>query len=174
MPRRSNSTPTRVLACVSQLPCTLFPLKKHFTCFITFSLWEFISTKPTGQSLVTGDIGYWPSQSNGQDSALSLPVLTSISGRGTKILLQATAGRDHLRSVGHTNWSLLSFSPFLNSGCWQLVSFVFLIRTSGCKVTHSSGYSRAWPGQAVSISGSPNNTDKLKVAFIQHTLSQIM
>ena len=50
----------------------------------------------------------------------------------------------------------VSFWPFLNSsGWWQLISSVFLTRTSCHKTTHASGYYAAWPGWAVSISVLP-------------------
>ena len=47
----------------------------------------------------------------------------------------------------------VSFWPFLNSsGWWWLISSVFLIRTSCCKITHADGYCGAWPGWAISVS----------------------
>ena len=50
-----------------------------------------------------------------------------------------------------------SFWPFLNSSSgWQLVSSLFLTRTSCCKITHAHGYCGAWPWQEVSVSNSPN------------------
>ena len=54
--------------------------------------------------------------------------------------------------------SPLFFWPFPNSSSlWWLVSSAFLTRTSCCKITHENGYCGAWPGWAVSVSGSPNN-----------------
>ena len=49
-----------------------------------------------------------------------------------------------------------SFQPFLNSsGCWWLISSVFLIRISCHKTAHANGYYGAWPGWAVSVSVLP-------------------
>ena len=42
-----------------------------------------------------------------------------------------------------------------SSGCWWLVSSVFLTRTSCQKTTHANGYYGAWPGWVVSISVLP-------------------
>ena len=47
----------------------------------------------------------------------------------------------------------VSFWPFPNSsGCWRLISSVFLTRTSCHETTHANGYYGAWPGWVVSIS----------------------
>ena len=55
--------------------------------------------------------------------------------------------------------SPLSFWPFLNSYIWwYLVSTMFLTKTSWCKLTHVSGFHGAWPGQVVSVTGSPNKS----------------
>ena len=55
--------------------------------------------------------------------------------------------------------SPLSFWPFLNScSWWWLVSSVFLTRASCCKITHASGYYRAWPGKSGLVNGSPNKS----------------
>ena len=46
--------------------------------------------------------------------------------------------------------------PFLNSsGCWWLISSIFLIRISCHKTTRANGYYGAWPGWVVSISVLP-------------------
>ena len=61
------------------------------------------------------------------------------------------------RLVGHImGCGVSSFLwPLPNSfGWWQLVSSVFLIGTSCREITHASGYYPAWPGWAVSVSGS--------------------
>ena len=47
----------------------------------------------------------------------------------------------------------VSFWPSPNSsGCWRLISSVFLTRTSCRETTHANGYYGAWPGWVVSIS----------------------
>ena len=56
------------------------------------------------------------------------------------------------------DWCLLSpfdLSRVLPVG-GSLFSYAFLTRASRCKITHASGYCGAWPGLAVSVSGSPN------------------
>ena len=62
---------------------------------LSVSLWQFISTKPKGQGLVTG---HWPWWSSGQDSVLSLLPPAFNLWPQTEILLQATAGKGHQRS----------------------------------------------------------------------------
>ena len=62
---------------------------------LSISLWQFISTKPKGQGLVTG---HWPWWSSGQDSVLSLLPPAFNLWPKTEILLQATAGKGHQRS----------------------------------------------------------------------------
>ena len=53
--------------------------------------------------------------------------------------------------------SPLSFWPFLSSSSWWwLISSVFLTKASCCKITHASGYYRAWPGKSGLVNGSPN------------------
>ena len=50
----------------------------------------------------------------------------------------------------------VTFWPFLNSLCWwQLISSLFLIRTSCHKTIHANCYYGAWPGWAASVSVLP-------------------
>ena len=51
--------------------------------------------------------------------------------------------------VGHV------VSPFDISQRWQLISSVFLTRTSCRKITHANGYYGAWPGWVASVSVCP-------------------
>ena len=67
------------------------------------------------------------------------------------------------RTGGVSSW------PFPNSsGCWWLISSVFLIRISCHKTTHADGYYGAWPGWAVSISVLPL-TVRCKALSRHHT-----
>ena len=64
------------------------------------------------------------------------------------------------REVGGTYGLASPFSlwPFLNySSCRHFVISVFLTKTSCCKITLTSGYSHAWSGLVVSVTGFPNN-----------------
>ena len=89
---------------------TLSPPNKHFTCFTTFRLYVEIhfytvdGPGPRHRPLVPGGLGARIQRSHGHS-------LTSISGWGTKIVLQDPAGRGHPRTVGYMHTpSLHSFS----------------------------------------------------------------
>ena len=66
--------------------------------------------------------------------------------------------REGFWEVGRTYYGLVSLSSFWPlpraSNCWQLVSSVFLIRTSCCEITHASSHYPAWPRWVVSVHGS--------------------
>ena len=54
----------------------------------------------------------------------------------------------------------LSFWSFMNSsGWWYFLSSESCTRTYHGKMTPASGYYRAWPGRAVSFSGSPDRNE---------------
>ena len=59
------------------------------------------------------------------------------------------------RILGDGQTCGVSFWPFLDSGWWWLISFMFLTRTSCCKTIYSNGYYGAWPGWMVSVSVLP-------------------
>ena len=62
------------------------------------------------------------------------------------------------------DWRLLSpfdLSRILLFGS-KRVSSEFLTGTFCCKITHASGFYPAWPGQAVSVGGSPNRSGEVK------------
>ena len=62
-------------------------------------------------------------------------------------------GMPRRRILGGGRTDGISFWPLLNSsGCWWLISFVFLTRTSCHKITHTCGYCGTWPGWVVSTS----------------------
>ena len=66
--------------------------------------------------------------------------------------------KDSGRLVGHMDWRLLSpfdLSRILPVGGSLLVPHS-LPGPPVVKITHASGYYLAWPGPAVSVSGSPN------------------
>ena len=85
--------------------CTLFPPNKHFTCFATFLLFvEILFYKASGPgpchrplALVVSWLGF---------STLT-PRSDFNFWPGTKILLQAAAGRGHPRSARQRKWILL-------------------------------------------------------------------
>ena len=57
------------------------------------------------------------------------------------------------RVWGHGQKHGVSLWPFPDSsGCWWLISSVFLTRTFYHKITHTNGCYGAWPGWAVSVS----------------------
>ena len=67
-----------------------------------------------------------------------------------------------------------SFWPFLNSSSgWQLVSSLFLTRTSCCRITHAYGYCDTWPWQMVSVSDSSNMSEGVRcIEFGMEGLNQ--
>ena len=99
---------------------TLFPPNKHFTCFTTFCLFVGIhfykADRPGALSLATGPRGlvariqlsHWRG-------------LTSISGWGNEILLQAAAGRGHPRTLPLA--SSPGTKPTFSSNCPVLAHF---------------------------------------------------
>jgi len=60
------------------------------------------------------------------------------------------------RILGGGRTGGVSFWPFPNSsGCWRLISSMFLTRTSCRKTTYANSYYGAWPGWKISISVLP-------------------
>ena len=99
--------PTRARLSLWVHPCclstwTLFPPNKHFTCFTMFCLYveiHFYTADVTGPR-------HWPLVPGGLVARIQCShccALTSVSGQRTEILLQAAAGRGHLRS-GALRW----------------------------------------------------------------------
>ena len=73
------------------------------------------------------------------------------------------------RILGSGRTHGISFWPFPNSSrWWRLISFMFLTRTSCCKITHANGYYGAWPAWGVSVSVLP-----LTLGFFSRPLNKL-
>ena len=72
-------------------------------------------------------------------------------------------GRGIRDKIANIRWIMEKAREFQknSSGCWRLISSMFLTRTSWRKTTHANGYYGTWPGWAVSVSVSPNKESLL-------------